>query len=118
METCIRRTADQRGENRFIVPGNATGTRPSPITFECAPPQLRRWSGYPMSETQPTSFAGGTMALLADNVASCAFDYQQSSGVGPRIGLLTLQITLRRTRSDGAPESVTLYHAVHVNNVP
>jgi MSHA biogenesis protein MshO len=115
--TPLQRTLhDSPARRFFIVPGDAAGTLPAPVSYECAPPVLRRWSGYAMSTAQPETFAG-TSALLADNVASCAFDYQPS-GVGPRIGLLTLQITLRRALSDGTSESVTLYHAVHVNNVP
>ena len=117
LATPLQRTLhDSPGRRFYVVPGDAAGTLPAPVSYECAPPMLRRWSGYPMSAAQPDTFAG-TSALLADNVASCAFDYQ-ASGVGPRIGLLTLQITLRRALSDGTFESVSLYHAVHVNNVP
>lgn len=106
---------DSPGKRFFIVPGD--GTAPSPVSYECAPPLLRRWSGYAMSAAQPTSFPGGTAVLLADNVASCAFEYQPA-GVGPRIGLLTLQIRLSKPVSSGALETVSLYQAVHVNNVP
>ena len=114
--TPLQRTLhDSPGRRFYIVEGN--GTAPSPVSYECTPPVLRRWSGYALSAAQPTSFAGGTAALLADNVASCAFDYQPS-GVGPRIGLLTLQIGLQKALSGGSFEQVGLYHAVHVNNVP
>lgn len=106
---------DSPGKRFYVVPGD--GGSPSPVSFECTPPLLRRWSGYTMTPGQPTAFGAATAALLADNVQSCAFEYQPS-GVGPRIGLLTLQITLRKAMSGGAFESVSLYHAVHVNNVP
>jgi MSHA biogenesis protein MshO len=113
--TLSRTLHDSPGKRFFIVPGNA-GV-PAPVTFECTPPKVVRWSGYTLAESQPTTFAGGTPALLADDVLSCNFDYQ-ASGVGPRIGLLTLQITLSKPLSGGTAETVALYHAVHVNNVP
>ena len=113
--TLSRTLHDSPGKRFFIVPGSAGA--PSAVSFECTPPNVYRWSGYASTATQPTTFPGGTRVLLADNVASCAFDYQ-ASGVGPRIGLLTLQITLSKTLSSGTPETVALYHAVHVNNVP
>lgn len=112
----LRRTLhDSPGKRFFIVPGN--GGVPSPVTFECTPPKVVRWSGYTLTESQSATSPGGTPALLAENVSSCDFRYEANS-VGPRIGLLTLQITLSKTLSGGTPETVTLYHAVHINNVP
>lgn len=113
--TLSRTLHDSPGKRFFIVPGS--GGLPSPVSYECTPPTLRRWSGYAMSAAQPTSFPGGSDVLLADNVASCSFEYQ-ATGVGPRIGLLTLQIRLSKALSSGSPEAVSLYQAVHVNNVP
>ncbi len=106
---------DSPGKRFYIVPGD--GTTPAPVTFECTPPSLRRWSGYAMTALQPTVFGAATPALLADNVASCQFSYE-ASAIGPGIGLLTLRITLSKPLSGGTLESVTLYHSVHVNNVP
>jgi MSHA biogenesis protein MshO len=114
--TALSRTLhDSPGKRFFIVPGN--GAVPLPVSYACMPPKVYRWSGYAMSAAQPTSFPGGTEVLLADNVTSCAFDYQPG-GIGPRIGLLTLQIRLGKAVSSGALESVSLFQAVHVNNVP
>ena len=80
---------------------------------------LRRW-GYAMEQTQgsPPAFAGAaaTSAVIAGNVSDCHFDYQPS-GIGAQIGLLTLRLTLARTLSEST-QTVSLYHAVHVNNVP
>jgi hypothetical protein len=45
----------------------------------------------------------------------CEFEY---ATVGPQLGLLTLRITLQRALFGGANETVSLYHAVHVNNTP
>jgi len=116
--TLGRALHDSPGKRFYIVPGD--GTRPSPVSYQCIPPELRRRSGYTLTATQPSQpsdFSGGTSDLLANNVASCAFDYQ-ASAVGAGIGLLTLRITLSKPLSAGTAERVTLYHAVHVNNVP
>lgn len=109
---------DSPGKRFFIVEGN--GAAPAPVSYECTPPNLLRWSGYTMAAAQPiqaADFAGGSSVLLADNVTSCDFSYQPSA-VGSGIGLLTMRITLSKTVSSGNPESVVLYHSVHVNNVP
>jgi MSHA biogenesis protein MshO len=105
---------DSPGKRFFVVPGN--GAAPLPISYECTPPNLWRWSGYAATAAQPTP-PGGPRTLLATNVTACNFDYE-SSGVGPRIGLLTLQISLAKPVSTGNLETVTLYHAVHISNVP
>jgi hypothetical protein len=67
---------------------------------------------------QPTSFASGNSALIAEYVQSgtgCDFNY---STVGPQLGLLTMRISLRRQLFGGTTETISLYHAVHVNNAP
>jgi len=94
----------------------------SPVSYVCDPNAhtLTRYSGYndlftnPASP-QPTSFGAGASALVATNVTDCGFTYLLN--VAPKIGLLTLQLTLSKTVSTGS-ESVSLYHAVHVNNIP
>lgn len=109
---------DSPGKRFYIVPGD--GTWPSPVSYQCIPPELRRRSGYAMTAaqpSQPSDFSGGASDLLANNVASCVFDYQPSA-LGAGIGLLTLRLTLSKSLSAGSAETVTLYHAVHVNNVP
>ena len=69
-----------------------------------------------MSASQPTSFGSAPSALLAANVSSCSFDYQPSAAF--QVGLLTLRLTLSKAVSGGGTETVSLYHAVHVVNVP
>ena len=100
---------DSPGARFFIISG--------PVTFQCdtASGEIRRHSGYAIADAQPTAFVGG--ALIANHVTGCNFDYNPN-GVAPQIGVLTLRVTLSRTLSGGALESVSLYHAVHVNNVP
>lgn len=80
--------------------GNGTGT-------------LTRYWNYPIQASQPTSFAAGTpSALLAKNVSGCSFSYD-AQVITQRAGLVAawLQITQ-------SGESVSLYHEVHVSNVP
>ncbi len=113
---------DSPGKRFFVVIGNNTTGLPEAVTYECNPTAgtlTRRW-GYTMVETptSPPTFAGAsaTSALIASNVTDCNFDY--APNVAPQIGLLTLRLTLTKTLSGGATETVSLYHAVHVSNVP
>lgn len=108
---------DSAAKRFYIVNGNAATGLPEPVTYECTPPTLTRRWGYTMSPAQPTTFSDGVSALLANNVASCSFDYDPN-GVAARVGLLTLHLQLSKTVSSGSAETVSLYHAVHVNNVP
>jgi len=101
---------DSPGRRFFIVT--------TPVSYVCDPGArtLTRYWGYGFAATQPTSFGVGTpSALVATNVSSCTFSY--SLNVAPQIGLLSLQLTLSKTVSTGT-ENVSLYHAVHVNNIP
>lgn len=101
---------DSPGKRFFAISG--------PVTYECdmAAGRLLRHAGYAIAAGQPTGLVGG--ALIAEHVRSvggCAFEY---STVGPQLGLLTMRITLQRALFGGANETVSLYHAVHVNNTP
>jgi len=96
--------------NRFQVVGGA-------VTYECAANAgnpangyLRRYSGYAIQAAQPAPPAISP-AILASNVAACAMSY--ASGVQQRDGLVSISLTLKKQN-----ESVTLYHEVHVSNVP
>ena len=112
---------DSTGKRFFVIVGNANGL-PEPVTYECnrnTGQLIRRW-GYTMQETQssPPAFAGAgaAAALIATNVSDCHFDY--AANVAPQIGLLTIRLTLARNVSSGSPETISLYHAIHVSNVP
>jgi MSHA biogenesis protein MshO len=110
------------GKRFYIVRGTtATPPLPEAVTFEWNPANgtLTRRSGYDLRESQPTQatdFSGGTSALLASNVTNCTFSYQ--ANVAAQVGLLTVRLTLAKARSDGGIETVSLYHAIHVSNVP
>jgi MSHA biogenesis protein MshO len=71
---------------------------------------LRRYWNYGVPATQANPPAGATTAILADRVSGCAIDYDVPN---QRMGLLGIRLTLA-----GGGESVSLYHEIHVNNIP
>ncbi len=85
-----------------------------PVSYRCdlSAKTLTRYSGYGFNAVQPDPPAGGTSAVLARDVSSCSFNFN-AAAVAARYGLVTLQIALTRNS-----ETVTLYHAVHVDNMP
>ena len=90
------------------------------VTYLCDPTTglLRRYSGYDIALNQSARdshaelmAAGASVAVLADLVSSCRFDY--APGTAERAGLVTLELDL----SDQG-ETVTLLTQVHVDNAP
>ncbi len=80
--------------------GNGTGT-------------LTRYWNYPIQASQPTSFAVGTSsALLAKNVSGCSFTYD-AQVITQRAGLVAAWLQITQSN-----ENVSMYHEVHVSNVP
>ena len=103
----------------FVVGGCRFQVVQTPVTYVCTPMAggvggtLTRWQGYPIQPTQPTSVpVGGSSATLATNVSACDFTYE-GNVVAERSGLVTMHLTITE---EG--ESVTLYGATHVSNVP
>lgn len=108
--TTFQRTLhDSVGRRFFVVSG--------PVSYGCdlGTGTVTRYSGYAIAAAQATP-PGGTAALIASNVTGCTYDY--TANVAPQVGLLTLRLTLSKATSSGTPETVSLYHAVHVSNVP
>jgi MSHA biogenesis protein MshO len=109
--TFQRALHDSPGKRFFVISG--------PVTYRCnmTSGTITRHDGYGLQLTpQPTAFGAG--ALIAEHVLAgtgCSFDY---ANVGPQLALLTMRITLQRQLFGGANETVSLYHAVHVNNTP
>lgn len=105
-------TFESSGRRFFIIEG--------PVTYACNPAAgvgtLTRFSGYAIAAAQPTP-PGGTGALLASGVTACTIAFDASVGT-EGAGLLTMSLRLSMQDSRGDTESVNLYHAVHVNNVP
>lgn len=88
----------------------------TPVTYACDPATgtLRRWTGYAFLAAQPVAFPGGTGAtdtILATNVSACNFIYEP--GATQNSGLVNMYLTITEQG-----ESVTLFNATHVNNVP
>jgi MSHA biogenesis protein MshO len=107
--TFVRALHDSPGKRFFVISG--------PVTYECdlAVGRVYRHAGYPLTAAQPTVF-GGSPALVAEHVTLCEFVY--TPGVSAQLGILTLRLQLQRQLFGGTSETVSLYHAVHVNNAP
>lgn len=97
-------------------PGRRFYIAAPPVSYRCDPVggTLSRHTGYGLLSTQPDAGLPAG-AALATSVSACTFDY--SEGVAPHLGLLTIRLTLSKAVSTGT-ESISLYHAVHVNNLP
>lgn len=100
----------------LIAPPNRVYAIEVPVTYRCdtstTPGTLTRYTGYGFTATQVDAAPGGTAAVLARNVSACRFVYD-SSPFATRYGVVTLQLQLT---SQG--ETVSLYHTVHVDNLP
>lgn len=99
----------------------------TPVSYVCIPivggvgGTLTRYWGYPMQPLQTAVdttaelialTTPATRAVLANNVSTCNFSYD-ANVVAQRSGLLTLNLGITL---DG--ETVNLYSATHVSNVP
>ena len=90
-----------------------------PVTYHCdlTAGTLRRYTGYGFNPTQISPPAAGTSAVLATGVTACAFTYD-ANAVAARSGLVSLSLSLTSTASTTGAETVSLYHSVHVDNLP
>jgi len=71
---------------------------------------LKHWGyGFNAAQAAPATLLGGS-AMLADKLSGCVIDYNPSN---QRMGLLGVWLTLTSKN-----ESVSLYHEIHVNNIP
>lgn len=97
----------------FPSPGKRFQVVSGAVSYGCDPAAgtLTRYAGYAVAPAQPTppAVAG---AILASGVTACAIAYTPGLTTG-RNGLVSMRLTLT-----GNGESVTLYHEVHVDNVP
>jgi MSHA biogenesis protein MshO len=103
----------------FVVGGCRFQAVQTPVTYVCTPlaggvgGTLTRWQGYAIQSAQPTALPiGGSSATLATNVSACDFTYA-GNVVAERSGLVTMHLTITEQG-----ESVALYGATHVSNVP
>lgn len=103
----------------FESPGNRFFIIEGPVSYGCdlGTGRLTRYWGYPIAAAQAGPPVGGSSALLATGVTDCSFTYD-ASVTAQGAGLVTMRLRLSMQDSRGDTESVNLYHAVHVNNVP
>ena len=106
-------------EGGFVVGGCRFQVVQTPVTYVCTPAAggaggtLTRWQGYVIQPSQPTALPGpGTSSVMAGNVSACTFTYD-ASVVAQRSGLVTMHLTITEQG-----ESVSLYGATHVSNMP
>ena len=97
-----------------LSPGNSFQVIFTPVTYVCnlGDGTLKRYWGYPIQAAQPANMAAAPLAtassaVLATNVSACNFPTPQANG------LVTMQLTLTESG-----ESISLYGAAHVGNVP
>ncbi|MDT8998750.1 type II secretion system protein [Paucibacter sp. APW11] len=92
-----------------------------PITYRCdrTAGTLTRYSGYGFVAVQPDPPSGGSSALLARGVSACNFSYENAI-VAARAALVSLSLSLTaKVEGPGSgTETVSLYRAVHVDNLP
>ncbi len=102
---------------RFESPGRRFFVARTPVSYSCNPAtgELRRFSSYAISGSQPTDPAGpplnaGNSHLLATAVTGCNFSYDSGAFTG-NLGQVTLWLQLTSEE-----ESVSLYREMVVNN--
>ena len=86
-----------------------------PVSYRCDlnAQTLTRYQGYGFQASQPDPPSGGSASLMLKGVTACAFSYD-SAAVAARAALITLTLTV----SSSSAESVSLFHSVHVDNLP
>lgn len=89
-----------------------------PVSYRCdlAAGTLTRHSGYGFVATQPDPPSGGSSAVIATGVTACRFS-ADGTLVAARAALVNLSLTLTASSGSGN-ESVSLYHAAYVDNLP
>lgn len=126
-------TAAPSSNNPFAAPAAASPARPpnvspaqrfqvvgKPVIFRCAGRAdgrgtLTRSVADTFSPVPSTPDAGAGV-LLANNVVAC--DFTIGTSVNRQSALVGLGLSLGRPTADGALETVTLVHQIHVNNTP
>lgn len=97
----------------YASPGKRFQIVSRPVTYACnrAGQLLRIWN-YPRQPVQPAGVpSGASSAILAGDVSACSVDYQQAAIDQNGLLYLTLQISRNN-------ETVTLSHAIQINNTP
>jgi MSHA biogenesis protein MshO len=90
----------------------------APVSYRCdlSAATLTRYTGYGFLATQPDPPVSGSSAVLASGVTACSFA-ADAAVVAARAGLVRLQLSLATNTMTGS-ETVSLQHAIHVDNLP
>jgi MSHA biogenesis protein MshO len=100
-------------------PGHRFFIAKSPVSYVCDPTAgtMRRWTGYAVQASQPTSMisglAGATSSILSKGLASCKIGYAPSS-IANQYGLVTIMMQLQSANGD----SFVLEAQTQVANIP
>jgi MSHA biogenesis protein MshO len=84
-----------------------------PVTWLCSPPQLLRYDGYGITDTQDV-LPPGTPSVVAGNVQACSFQY--AAGTAQRNAVVSIALSL--ADSAALTERVRLIRQIHVSNTP
>jgi MSHA biogenesis protein MshO len=107
--------------NKFVYesPANRFQIIEGPVMYVCdtGAGELRRYSGYAIQSGSVPPAPSGTGDLLVNKVSACTFTYSPST-VAQANGLVTLELSITTVDVKGNNETINLYHAVHVSNVP
>lgn len=97
-------------------PGKRFHVVSSPVTYSCnlATGRLTKYWNYGFQAVQPTPPAGGSSAILAENLESCSFSYANMAT--QRSGLIGIKLTFKVR--DESSAALTLVHQIHVDNSP
>lgn len=114
--TALPDLAEVQGQRFDVVPGDQQA-----VTYAClnlgtdgngdGKGTLTRYWAYGFKSTQAAPSAlGGSNAILADKVSACEMVYD---AVNQRHALVAIRLAISRSG-----ESISLYHTIHVNNMP
>ncbi|MFG6413290.1 type II secretion system protein J [Roseateles sp. DC23W] len=100
--------------NALLAPPFRVYAIEQPVTYRCdlGAETLIRHSGYGFNSAQQSMPSGGSAAVLARHVKACTFSYD-TLAIASRYALVTLRLQLGVNN-----ETVSLYHTVHVDNLP
>jgi MSHA biogenesis protein MshO len=83
-----------------------------PVTYECSPPQLLRYSGYAVTPLQQAP--GSAPVVIAGNVQACAFNYD--AGTATRNAVVSIALSLADSAVQA--ERIRVIRQIHVGNTP
>ena len=102
---------------KFESPANRFQIIEGPVLYACSGGELRRYTAHGIQSGLVPPAPSGAYAVVVTNVDTCSFTYDPNT-VAQSNGLVTLRLRLSSTDVKSNPEYVSLYHAVHVSNVP